>query len=79
MDKQELIAKVASGEINTLDGVKEALMEIHGSGKKVKRALVNAAGLTKSDGNDPEKNLSLYIINFDRALNPSESSEYDSE
>lgn len=77
MDKQEIIAKIDSGEFKSVSELNEALYELHGKGKKVKRAMGNASGSMKADGLEPDRNLTLYLINFDRFLNPSLETDFD--
>lgn len=68
MDKQDLINKISKREIANLDQLKEALMEIHGSSAKFKKAFNNAVGLTSQDGHDAKNNLNMVLINFDRCM-----------
>jgi hypothetical protein len=79
MDKQDLLAKIEKNEYSTMEELNAALIEVYGNGKKAEKARKSAAGYMRQEKQNPAKNMTAYVVQFERFLNPSESADYDSE
>ena len=74
MDRKELLAKISSGEVTTVEQLEEMLTEGNPKSKKNKKAIGYARGMMSHEG---KKDLNSYLIFFDKASSPDR--DFDSE